>query len=94
MQTEEYEKLLDEYRMIWNNRRLESAQAPGKILREAILRDLRDENSHPRARKSLKDKYYLATKRIMESSLSTESKITLIRLHLELTDVIQQNDSN
>lgn len=93
MQTEEFGKLLDEYRMIWNNRRLESGLSPEEILRDAILRDLRDENSHPRARKSLKDKYYLATKRIIESSLSTESKITLIRLHLELADAIQQDDS-
>ncbi|CAM4053988.1 hypothetical protein [Mesobacillus thioparans] len=93
MQTEEFGKLLDEYRMIWNNRRLKSGLSPEEILRDAILRDLRDENSHPRARKSLKDKYYLATKRIIDSSLSTESKIKLIRLHLELTDAIQQDDS-
>ncbi len=93
MQTEEFGKLLDEYKMIWNNRRLESGLSPEEILTDAILRDLRDENSHPRARKSLKDKYYLATKRIIESSLSTESKIKLIRLHLELTDAIQEEDS-
>ncbi|MBT2704997.1 hypothetical protein [Bacillus sp. ISL-35] len=93
METEAYEKLLDEYRMIWNNRRLESAQEPEEILRDAILRDLRDENSHPRARKSLKDKFFLATKRIMESSLSTESKVILIQLHLELADAIQLEDS-
>ncbi|MBT2677864.1 hypothetical protein J7E38_02565 [Bacillus sp. ISL-35] len=79
--------------MIWNNRRLESAQEPEEILRDAILRDLRDENSHPRARKSLKDKFFLATKRIMESSLSTESKVILIQLHLELADAIQLEDS-
>ncbi|KIY21568.1 MULTISPECIES: hypothetical protein [Mesobacillus] len=93
MKAEEYEQLLDEYRRIWNNRRLGSAQTPAETLKGAIVRDLKDENTHPRARKSLKDKYYLATKRIIESSLSTDSKVMLIRLHLEIADAIQRDDA-
>ncbi|RSD26242.1 hypothetical protein [Mesobacillus subterraneus] len=85
-----YENLLDEYRMIWNNRRLESENASEEILKEAISRDLKDENAHPRARRKLMEKYYLATKRILESSLSHESKVTLIQLHMELAEEIQK----
>ncbi|MBT2695091.1 hypothetical protein J7E32_19015 [Bacillus sp. ISL-55] len=85
----DYEKILDEYRTIWNNRRLQSEQAPEDILREAIQRDLKDENSHPRARRTLMEKYYLATKRILEASLTSESKIILLQLHMELVEAIQ-----
>lgn len=89
MQAMDYEKLLDEYRTIWNNRKLQSDQVPEDILKEAVSRDLKDENSHPRARKTLMVKYYLATKRIVESSLPTESKIMLIQLHMEIAESIQ-----
>lgn len=85
----DYEKVLDEYRTIWNNRRLQSDQSPEEILKEAIQRDLKDENSHPRARRTLMEKYYLATKRILEASLTSESKIILLQLHLELVEAIQ-----
>ncbi|MBS8264537.1 hypothetical protein DYI25_08825 [Mesobacillus boroniphilus] len=85
----DYEKLLDEYRTIWNNRKLQSDQVPEDILREAIHRDLKDENSHPRARRTLMEKYFLATKRILEASLASESKIMLIQLHMELAEAIQ-----
>ena len=89
MQAMDYEKLLDEYRTIWNNRKLQSDQVSEEILKEAIRRDLEDENSHPRARKPLMVKYYLATKRIVESSLPSERKIMLIQLHLETAEAIQ-----
>ncbi|WP_102263222.1 hypothetical protein [Mesobacillus jeotgali] len=84
----DYEKILDEYRTIWNNRRLQFDQSPEDILREAIKRDLKDENSHPRARRTLMEKYYLATKRILEASLTSESKIKLLQLHMELAEAI------
>ena len=82
MQTEQYDKLLKEYRELWNNRRLEADESPEGILKEAIARDLRDENSHPRARRTLMEKYFLATKRIVDSALSNESKIMLIQMHI------------
>ncbi|MGV2938594.1 hypothetical protein AB5I83_03310 [Mesobacillus sp. LC4] len=89
MQGVDYDKLLDEYRTIWNNRKLQSDQVPEDILKEAISRDLKDENSHPRARKPLMVKYFLATKRIVESSVPIESKVLLIHLHLETAEAIQ-----
>ncbi|WLR56746.1 hypothetical protein LC048_07660 [Mesobacillus subterraneus] len=84
-----YEKILDEYRNIWNNRRLQSEQSPEAILKEAIQRDLKDENSHPRARRTLMEKYFLATKRILEASLTSESKVILLQLHKEMVEGIQ-----
>ena len=83
MQSGLYDKLLKEYRELWNNRRLEAEESPEIILKEAIVRDLKDENSHPRARRSLMEKYFLATKRILESALSNESKILLMQMHLQ-----------
>lgn len=81
----QFEQLLMEYRKIWNNRLLtQEGQDSEKILLEAIKRELNDENSHPRIRKSVYEKYYLATKRILESSIQKESKLTLIEIHKEL----------
>ncbi|MFT9600073.1 hypothetical protein [Mesobacillus sp.] len=88
----DYEKILEDYRTIWNNRRLQSDQSPEEILREAIKRDLKDENSHPRARRTLMEKYYLATKRILETSLTSESKILLIQLHVKLVEAIKDEE--
>jgi hypothetical protein len=87
----DYEKLLDEYRTIWNNRRLQSDQSPEDILKEAILRDLKDENSHPRARRTLMEKYYLATKRILEAALASESKVILLQMHMIMAEKIQED---
>ena len=89
MQTELFEELLKEYRDLWNNRRLEAEESPEFILKEAIARDLRDENSHPRARRTLMEKYFLATKRIVESALSYESKILLIQMHIMQAEEIK-----
>lgn len=91
MQTELYDKLLKEYRELWNNRRLEAEESPENIIKEAIARDLRDENSHPRARRTLMEKYFLATKRILDSSLSNESKIFLIQMHAKQAEEIKNS---
>jgi len=90
MHSVDFETLLSEYRKLWNNRRLESQQSSEKILKDAISRDLKDENAHPRARRTLMEKYYLATKRILESSLVSETKVTLIRIHMEQAEEIQK----
>ncbi len=87
-------RLLNEYRTICNNRRLVFDQTPEEVLKEAILRDLKDENAHPRARKTLMEKYFLATKRILEAALSSESKVTLIQLHMELAETIKEQGGN
>ncbi|WP_229592533.1 hypothetical protein [Rossellomorea vietnamensis] len=58
--------------------------SPEQVLKEAIKRELEDANSHPRVRKSIEVKYYLATKRITESDLSNDDKVRLIHLHIEM----------
>jgi hypothetical protein len=92
MAARDYEKLLNEYRTIWNNRKLHSEQLPEDILKEAIYRELKDENSHPRARRTLMEKYYLSTKRILEASLESDSKMMLIQLHMELAEAIKDEE--
>lgn len=78
-----YNHLLDEYRSLWKGRNLVSKEGAEYILKEAIARELKDENSHPRVRKPIFEKYFLATKRVIESDLTEESKLALILLHLE-----------
>lgn len=86
----DYTLLLKEYREIWNNRRLDSEENPEGTLLEAISRELKDENTHPRARRTVLEKYFLATKRIIDSSISYESKVLLIKLHNDMTEKIKE----
>lgn len=77
-----FNQLLNEYRSIWNNRLLlNEGESSEKVLLEAIKRDINDENSHPRIRRNKYEKFYLATKRIMEATIPNESKFELIELH-------------
>ncbi len=78
----DYEKLLNEYRKLWNNRKLEEDTDAENILKKAISRELRDENSHPRVRKTIYEKFYLAVKRIAHSDLDDKSKEALIQIHI------------
>lgn len=75
--------LLQAYRSLWNNRLLDSGDNDETILREAITRELRDENSHPRIRKGRYEKFYSATKRIMASELPAPLKEALVQIHIE-----------
>ncbi|RBP01117.1 hypothetical protein [Rossellomorea aquimaris] len=85
MRLESFEALLDAYRQIWKNRLLISeGTSSEKILKETIKRELLDGNSHPRVRKSKEEKYLSATKRIIESDLTSEEKVSLIKVHLEM----------
>ncbi|WGG43858.1 hypothetical protein [Rossellomorea sp. DA94] len=80
-----FNDLLISYRQIWKNRMLANNDvSPEQVLKEAIKRELQDANSHPRVRKSIEVKYYLATKRITESDLSNDDKVRLIHLHIEM----------
>ncbi|MGD6845509.1 hypothetical protein ACQCVH_23790 [Bacillus infantis] len=85
----DYGYLLDQYRQLWNNRRLEGADSPEDILKEAIRRELKDENAHPRARKREAEKFYLAVKRITESDIPQEDKLFLIEMHCQLYEQIR-----
>ncbi|MBG9590770.1 hypothetical protein [Cytobacillus firmus] len=82
----DYEKLLNEYRKLWNNRKLEEDTDAENILKKAISRELRDENSHPRVRKTIHEKFYLAVKRIAHSDLDDKSKASLIQIHIHETE--------
>lgn len=80
----DYVSLLNAYRSIWKNRRLSAETGhEEKVLKEAIFRELKDKNSHPRVRRLPAEKYVLATKRIIESSMTDEEKVLLIKLHLD-----------
>ncbi|WP_419956443.1 hypothetical protein ACN6MT_14820 [Neobacillus niacini] len=77
-----YDELLAEYRKIWNNRLLTASDRSSEdTLKEAVYRELLDENSHPRIRKNKFEKYYSAIKRITQSTISNEAKVALILLH-------------
>lgn len=78
-----YNYLLTEYRSLWKNRMLTGDIDAKEILKDAIARELKDENAHPRVRKSKHEKYYLATKRIIESTISEGNKQLLLKLHIE-----------
>lgn len=77
-----FDELLAEYRMVWNNRMLvASDRSSEETLIEAVKRELLDENSHPRIRKNKFEKYYSAISRISQSTISNEAKVSLIHVH-------------
>lgn len=92
MEEKDYSFLLGEYRKIWNNRLL--ALSDGKtsenVLKEAVRRELLDENSHPRIRKDSYKKFYLSVNRIMESGLDDKTKMDLLHLHINMMDEIKE----
>jgi hypothetical protein len=82
-----FDELLNEYRRIWNNRLLDTeAKGSEQTLVEAIRRELLDENSHPRIRKNKFEKYFSAIKRVIDSTVSLEAKLLLIKIHNEIME--------
>jgi CRISPR/Cas system CMR-associated protein Cmr3 (group 5 of RAMP superfamily) len=82
-----FDQLLQDYRLIWNNRLLQiEGQKSDQILLEAIKREINDENSHPRIRRNKYEKFYLATKRIIEAPIPSQSKLDLIYLHKNMME--------
>jgi CRISPR/Cas system CMR-associated protein Cmr3 (group 5 of RAMP superfamily) len=82
-----FDQLLQDYRSIWNNRLLQiEGQESDQILLEAIKREINDENSHPRIRRNKYEKFYLATKRIIEAPIPGQSKLDLIFLHKKILE--------
>jgi hypothetical protein len=86
----DYRYLLEQYRTLWNNRQLNSEENAEATLKEAISRELKDENSHPRVRRALYEKFYIASKRIIDSELKHEDKIELLQLHVKMTDALKE----
>lgn len=87
-----FDELLAQYRMIWNNRLLAiNERSSEETLTEAVKRELLDENSHPRIRKNKFEKYYSAINRITQSTISSEAKVALIHLHnLVMEQIIKE----
>ncbi|WP_235822813.1 hypothetical protein [Cytobacillus massiliigabonensis] len=84
-----FNHLLIEYRTLWNNRLLSADEEAEQILKTAIERELKDENAHPRVRKSIHEKFYFAVKRVMDSHLAESDKQLLILVHLEMMEKIK-----
>lgn len=84
-----FNQLLLEYRTLWNNRLLNGEENAEHILKTAISRELKDENSHPRVRKSHYEKFYLAVRRVMDSNLAEGNKQQLIQVHIEMMENIK-----
>ncbi|MEK3797410.1 hypothetical protein MHI18_03960 [Peribacillus sp. FSL H8-0477] len=78
------EKLLQAYLSIWNNRSVQPVHQQDKegTLSELIRRELLDENTHPRLRKSVFEKFYYSMKRLAESDLSTDKIHALTIVYL------------
>jgi hypothetical protein len=77
-------ELLDAYRSLWSNRSLPATENEAEdVLLDAIRRDLLDEMTHPRLRKSPYEKFSLAITRIATSSLHAKQKYELVRLYVQ-----------
>ncbi len=88
----DYKKLLAAYRSLWVNRELKTEEGDEKeTLLEAIERDLKDENAHPRVRKAPHTKFLWATKRIGQGAISDEEKLRLIHIHIEIVERLEKS---
>ncbi|MGG3998218.1 hypothetical protein [Anoxybacillus kestanbolensis] len=77
-------ELLEAYRSLWSNRSLPATGNNAEtVLYDAIRRDLLDEMTHPRLRKSPYEKFSLALKRIASSSLDAKQQYELVRLYVQ-----------
>lgn len=84
-----FDQLLQDYRSIWNNRLLHAEELESEqILQEAIKREINDENSHPRIRRTKYEKYFMATQRILDANIPNDSKLTLIDMHKTILEKI------
>ena len=76
----DYYQLLQNYTQLWNNRKVEqTSQDPKEVLQELIARELNDELTHPRLRKTIHEKFALAIGRVLNSELSNGEKLLLIQ---------------
>ena len=83
------ERLLKAYIGLWNNRDMNRFDgSPLEALKELVRRELLDENAHPRARKSILEKFYLSVKRVMDSSLTDQEKAALIAVYIEIRETL------
>lgn len=86
MKTLESSELLEAYKSLWLNRTLPIEENPAHTLRSAIEKELKDEITHPRLRKTPHEKFYLSVKRIVTSSLHDNQKVNLVDYHLQILE--------
>jgi hypothetical protein len=79
-----YIELLAEYRTLWNNRMLiaDTEEQAKEALEEVIQKDIYDQMTHPRTRKTPPIKFYWAIKRIEDSNMKDFHKMGLIHLYI------------
>lgn len=72
-------KLLQNYLNLWNNRKGQiENQTELEHFQLLLERELNDELTHPRLRKTIHEKFSLAVARIIDSNLPNDDKIELI----------------
>jgi len=86
-------ELLEAYKSLWSNRTLQIEENPAHTLRNAIKKELKDEMTHPRLRKTPHEKFYLSVKRIIDSSLHDKQKVNLVNYHLRILEELKQGGS-
>lgn len=93
MQSEE--TLIEAYKSLWNGRSGVQKLNSIEMVKQAVLSELKDELSHPRARRRPDEKLKLANDRIDGSSLSIVDQSSLKVLYLQqfqqLSDVVNPN---
>ena len=78
----DYDFLVREYQTLWKNRNLIGDDNRSETsLKQLITKELLDEYSHPRVRKSRYEKYYSSVKKILASAMMPEVKLALIQLY-------------
>ncbi|TDL34814.1 hypothetical protein E2R51_03580 [Jeotgalibacillus sp. S-D1] len=75
------QQLLHAYKSLWKERSIPSEQSPAETLSAAVKKELKDELTHPRLRKSPSEKLYLAFDRIVHSSLTEKEKANLLHFY-------------
>jgi hypothetical protein len=85
-------ELLNAYRQLWVNRSLAADKSDVETLFAAIEKELNDEMTHPRVRKSLDEKFHLAIKRIVSSTLPDHQKVKLIDFHINVLENLKNNN--
>lgn len=86
-------ELLEAYKSLWSNRALPMDENPALTLKNAVEKELNDEMTHPRLRKTPHQKFSLSVKRIVTSSLDDNQKIQLIEYHLHILEELE-NETN
>lgn len=81
-----YDYLLQQYRSLWSGRELAVQESSERTLKQAMRSELLDEYTHPRLRRPVYEKFFLAVGRILDSSMTDEDKLTLIGMYKSVAE--------